>query len=98
MNLEYLRRGGPMPERMMTGLAQESLQVDSDMKAQIRGSSVTYYSVRDALCNAQGCVTKLGDHLPEQLIVFDYGHLTAAGASYVVNGGLGATIMAEIKP
>jgi hypothetical protein len=98
LNLEYLRHGGPMPERMITGLVQESLQIDSDMKALTRGSPVTYYSVRDALCNTRGCVTKLGEHLPEQLIVFDYGHLTGAGASYVVNGGLGATIMAEINP
>jgi peptidoglycan/LPS O-acetylase OafA/YrhL len=96
LNLEYLRYNRPVPERMLTGLAQESLQVDSDMKTQSQGSEVTYYSVRNALCNAQGCLTKVGVHFPEQLIVFDYGHLTGAGASFVVEGGLGSTIMAEL--
>jgi hypothetical protein len=44
---------------------------------------VRYISIFDALCDAEGCLT----HTPasrSDLLVWDYGHMTRAGATYIV--------------
>jgi peptidoglycan/LPS O-acetylase OafA/YrhL len=92
LNQEYLRLGQSAPTRMFTGLAPESLQIDDRMKAASAELGLPYYSLKDQLCNAQGCVTRVGHQLPDELIVFDDGHLTAAGARYVMASGLGQKI------
>jgi hypothetical protein len=48
--------------------------------------------VKDQLCNGQGCLTRVGEDLPEDLIVFDDGHMTTAGARFLVGSGLGMKI------
>jgi peptidoglycan/LPS O-acetylase OafA/YrhL len=92
LNGEYLRFGQVAPTRMFTGLVRESIQIDDTMKSTSSGFSVPFFSLKDQLCNAQGCLTRVGDELPQDLIVFDDNHLTTAGARYLVNSGLGRKI------
>jgi hypothetical protein len=92
LNEKYLRFGQGAPTRMFTGLVPESIQIDDTMRSMSAESGVPYYSLKDQLCNAQGCMTRVGEDLPEDLIVFDDGHMTAAGASYLVGSGLGIKI------
>jgi peptidoglycan/LPS O-acetylase OafA/YrhL len=92
LNEEYLRFGQVAPTRMFTGLERESIQIDDSMKLASAEVGIPYYSLKDKLCNAQGCLTRVGDDLPEDLIVYDESHLTAAGASYLVGSGLGQRI------
>jgi peptidoglycan/LPS O-acetylase OafA/YrhL len=92
LNLEYLRFGQGAPTRMFTGLVHESLQIDDTLKSTSALFGVPYYSLKDQLCNAQGCLTRVGGLLPDDLIVFDDGHLTSAGARYLVDSGLGKRI------
>jgi len=40
-----------------------------------------YISMRDVLCDSEGCLTRIGDHLTTR----DWLHLTPSGAEYVVN-------------
>jgi hypothetical protein len=77
---------------MFTGLVHESLQIDDTLKSTSALFGVPYYSLKDQLCNAQGCLTRVGGLLPDDLIVFDDGHLTSAGARYLVDSGLGKRI------
>jgi hypothetical protein len=92
LNQKYLRFGQDAPTRMFTGLVSESIQIDDTMRFTSAKFGVPYYSPKDQLCNAQGCLTRVGDDLPEDLIVFDDGHMTTAGARYLVDSGLGIRI------
>jgi len=92
LNQEYLRFGQGAPTRMFTGLVPESIQIDDTMRSTNAEFGVPYYSLKDQLCNAQGCLTRVGEKLPEDLIVYDDGHLTTAGARYLVGSGLGQRI------
>jgi hypothetical protein len=38
----------------------------------------------EILCEKDQCLTMVGPNLESDLIVWDYGHLTEAGAKYVV--------------
>jgi peptidoglycan/LPS O-acetylase OafA/YrhL len=92
LNEKYLRFGQGVPTRMFTGLVPESIQIDDSMRSMSAKSGVPYYSVKDQLCNGQGCLTRVGEDLPEDLIVFDDGHMTTAGARFLVGSGLGMKI------
>jgi len=45
---------------------------------------VTYISMTNILCNVEGCLTRVGDRA-EDLVTFDYGHLTKNASDYVVS-------------
>jgi hypothetical protein len=92
INQHYLRYGQGAPIRMFTGLETESIQIDDTMRSASAEFGVPYYSLKNQLCGAQGCLTRVGEKLPEDLIVFDDGHLTTAGARYVLESGLGERI------
>jgi peptidoglycan/LPS O-acetylase OafA/YrhL len=92
LNQEYLRLGQSAPTRMFTGLEPESLRIDDTMRSASMEFGVPYYSLKDQLCNRQGCLMRVGEELPDDLIVFDDGHLTTAGASYLLSSGLGQRI------
>jgi hypothetical protein len=92
LNQKYLRLGRAVPARMFTGLLPESLAIDVTMRSASERLDLSYYSVRDQLCNTQGCLTRVGESLPDDLIVFDDGHLTPAGARYLMATGLGQTV------
>ncbi|WP_426765508.1 SGNH hydrolase domain-containing protein [Pseudomonas aeruginosa] len=44
---------------------------------------VNYISPRRILCDSGGCLTRLGD-TGDQLVAWDYGHLTDAGSAFLV--------------
>jgi peptidoglycan/LPS O-acetylase OafA/YrhL len=92
LNQEYLRIGQNAPTRMFTGLERESIDIDETMRSASKEFRIPYYSLKDQLCDAQGCLTRVGEKLPDELIVFDDGHLTASGASYLARSGLGQRI------
>jgi hypothetical protein len=92
LNQEYLRLGQAAPIRMFTGLVPESLKIDDSMGTASAKLGVPYYSLKEQLCNAQGCLVRVGNQLPEDLIVFDDGHLTVSGAHYLLAAGLGQRI------
>ena len=58
---------------------------------------VHLFSIRDQLCNKVGCLVRLGPDLRTDLTVWDYGHLTTAGAKFVINHGLGETILKILR-
>jgi peptidoglycan/LPS O-acetylase OafA/YrhL len=92
LNQKYLRLGRAAPTRMFTGLLPESLQIDETMRSESERLGLSYFSVKDQLCNLQGCLTRVGENLPDDLIVFDDGHVTPPGARYLVATGLGQRV------
>jgi hypothetical protein len=68
---------------MQGGVVEESLRIDKQLSSQHRDEGVLYISLKDSLCNSEGCLVRVGDKIETDLLVFDYGHLTRAGARYV---------------
>lgn len=69
----------------ITSLELESqLAVDSGLKNIALNNSVFYISILDTLCNQQGCLTKVGNDIPEDLITYDYDHFTKSASEYFI--------------
>jgi peptidoglycan/LPS O-acetylase OafA/YrhL len=98
LNREYLLLGQDAPQRMFTGLVTESDGFDAAMHQASSDQGVSYFSLWETLCDSQGCETKVGNHLPDDLIVYDSDHLTTAGARHVMELGLGREIEALLVP
>ncbi len=94
----FLLKGLPLPSRTWQGVTPESLAIDERLKGKDLGDGVTYVSLRDFLCNDEGCLTSVGADETKDLVVFDYGHLTAEGARYVTERKLGPLILAALSP
>lgn len=80
---KVLRSFGILPQRMPYFVTENSVSMDAKMKKPGYPAGVRYLSLKDALCDAGGCLTMVGNNLAEDLIVFDYGHLTRHGAQYI---------------
>jgi hypothetical protein len=74
----------PPPHRLAHGVEPASIAADADLRTKAAEWGIEYISPRDALCNAEGCLT-IVDH---SLTTWDSGHLTTAGSSYVIAGQL----------
>lgn len=59
-------------------------QLDSDLAAVARTSGAQFISIYNAMCNEAGCITH-GSSPKGELISWDYGHLTKAGANFVAD-------------
>ena len=81
-----------IPERTYDGVTPKSLEWDKKLKEQNYPDNVIYVSLKDFLCNTSGCLTKTGPDLQNDLIVFDYGHLTKSGANYITQSLLSKSI------
>jgi peptidoglycan/LPS O-acetylase OafA/YrhL len=73
-----------VPTRMLIGLEPGTADLDREMREFAAAAGVNYLSAYEIMCNDEGCLTRLGD-TAESLTAFDYVHLTAAGAKYMVS-------------
>jgi hypothetical protein len=71
-----------VPHRLNVGIDPSYAGLDAAFRKLLAGQPVTYFSMRDALCNADGCLTHVADG-PDSLVSWDYGHLTTPGAAYI---------------
>ena len=85
---KFLAKGQAVPLRTYAGITSASLDWDTIIRSQQYDSGIMYVSLKDLLCNRGGCLVRVGDDLEHDLIVFDRGHLTNSGASYVVDNAL----------
>lgn len=85
MARDYLLQHKPIPERSDLLLDQKQIKMDQDMKALDFGPDVTYVSMHDFLCQGDQCLIRVGDKIPDDILTWDYGHLTIAAATYVVD-------------
>lgn len=68
--------------RVSHGLAASVLESDRQLKTRLANStSLTYVSLIDGLCTADGCQATVGDS--KDLLTLDYGHLTPKGSVFV---------------
>ncbi|MGR9162623.1 acyltransferase family protein [Rhizobium leguminosarum] len=71
-----------VPYRLHSQLNDDIGQVDQDLKKRAEMMGIEYFSAFDVLCNQEGCLTRLGDG-HDDLVAWDYGHLTLAGSTYL---------------
>lgn len=79
----HLLTGEPPPARMSRGLVKSNMDWDRFLAKNVPRQQVIYLSSQAALCNADGCLTRIGD-APGQLTAVDWAHLTKAGATHLV--------------
>jgi peptidoglycan/LPS O-acetylase OafA/YrhL len=73
-----------VPYRLDSALNNDIRQVDKDLRKRAEMMKVEYFSAFDVLCNREGCLTRVGDG-HDDLMAWDYGHLTLAGSIYLMN-------------
>lgn len=72
-----------IPTRMQFSLKNSGNRIDPQLAALAAETGIAYFSPKSVLCNADGCLTTT-DGSVENLTAFDYGHLTQAGAAYLL--------------
>jgi hypothetical protein len=87
----------PIPLRTQEGVMPASLVEDLKLKGQKFSDHTVFVSLRDRLCNEEGCLTHVGPNLATDLIVFDYGHMTEPGAVYVTEKVIAPTLQEWMK-
>ena len=80
---QFTTKNKQIPLRTYDGVNKNSLEWDSKMSKIDWPDGVNYLSPRQLLCNDDGCLTTVGKNLEDDLIVFDYGHLTKSGAKFI---------------
>lgn len=73
-----------IPYRMNFGLNENFVSVDYILNRKASRLHINYISPKDILCDANGCLTRLGE-TGETLTAWDHGHLTNAGSEYLVS-------------
>jgi peptidoglycan/LPS O-acetylase OafA/YrhL len=72
------------PTRLNEWLAAAPFETDRLLRRRYGGSSdLRYVSMIEGLCNADGCLTRVGPDLFEDIESFDDGHLTLSASKYV---------------
>lgn len=69
--------------RLSTGFNPQVNIVNRRLKEIAEKNSIAFFSLLDVLCNAAGCITHVPGK-PQDLMTWDYGHLTTPGSAYVV--------------
>ena len=84
LSQNYVLQGLPVPKRIPTN-ELGSLKMDTDMTNLFSKppAGIMYISLRNLLCDETGCLTMVGDSLPDDLIVWDYGDITLNGSQFV---------------
>jgi peptidoglycan/LPS O-acetylase OafA/YrhL len=79
-------KGGPLPLRLWPDepAFAQAKQIDSRLRAISQKLQFSYLSAIDALCSVDGCLTRVGNQLPDDLISGDSDHLTAPSSRYLI--------------
>jgi len=67
--------------------AQSDEALDLELKAQAALLGIEYLAPRQIMCNSEGCLARIGQN-GNELSAFDTGHMTLAGATYLVHAFL----------
>src|SRR5262249_49173131 len=74
----------PPPLYMDTDLDTAIPIIDKNLRELSLGVGFDYISAYEVMCNRKGCLTRVGDD-GNQLVSFDYQHLSPAGSMYLIN-------------
>ena len=88
-----------MPRRTKENLLPASFDTDRALTSKYSGGAggFEYLSALGAFCNADGCMTYLGDDRKTGLVTFDYGHLSPPASIYFAETVLAPLIMKDLS-
>ena len=72
------------PLYMRSGLVEGIPRLDQDMRAIAQKNGVSYISAYEAMCNSDGCLTRVGED-SKDITSFDDGHLSQQASRYFIN-------------
>lgn len=72
-----------VPRRTTFGLVDYLGEFEAEVRERAESLDVEYVSTIDAMCDADGCLTRVGDQ-PDALTAWDEAHLTATGSEYLI--------------
>jgi peptidoglycan/LPS O-acetylase OafA/YrhL len=79
----YMLHQTLVPTRL-AGAALSDTEYDHRMREKLLPLGAEFISARDLLCNADGCLTRLGDAAAD-IVVYDQVHLTEKGSEYLIS-------------
>ncbi|MDE3059662.1 MAG: acyltransferase [Pseudomonadota bacterium] len=82
------------PQRLRFGLADRVPQQDKALRAAAARAGVEYISAYDALCDAEGCLTR-GDGGDTHALMFDADHLSPQGSQLLVRRVAGELLVPQ---
>ncbi len=86
------------PQRSLRGLDKNILRADAGLKSETaKDSGYTYVSIIDALCDATGCLTYVGNDKKTGITSADYGHLTPLASEYLAEKTLAKIVFGSLK-
>ena len=80
---EYILKGRNIPYRVNEKLDPKAIEFDTIFSTMKFPIHTKYVSLRNYMCNSEGCIARVGDDPLEDLVIFDYGHLTYKGAKAI---------------
>jgi hypothetical protein len=89
---EFIDKGQPVPARTFLALRKSILDVDGVLAQHLAVSHVRFLPLTSPVCDGQGCLVSVSDHLATDLLAYDDGHLTAPGSIYVTEEAIGPAI------
>ena len=78
----YMLHQTLVPTRL-AGVAASDAKYDDIMRKRLIPLGAEFVSARDVLCNADGCLTRLGDTATD-IVAFDQVHLTEKGSEFLI--------------
>ena len=85
--------GAHAPIRLREGLAAGIDKLDTDLEGAIAASGAHYVSAYRTLCNAEGCLIRVGDSA-DDLTAYDEGHFTPRGSRTLIEAIAGRIVAA----
>ena len=77
------------PKRSLRGLDMDIMRADAGLKSDTANDrNFKYVSIIDAFCDANGCLTYLGNDRKTGITSADYGHLTPLASEYLAEKAL----------
>ena len=94
---DFTSKGLSAPIRINVGIEFESLDMDIQMREVSFPEYVEYISLKDVLCNVDGCLTKVERNPNNEFVVWDKSHLSVSGSNYVVTKAIQPLLVKRLK-
>ncbi len=77
--------GGYIAPRAQRPIPDPEATLDRRLAALAQQTGIRYVSLFDLLCNGDGCLIQIGEHDRNELVEYDFGHLTIPAAEWVAD-------------
>lgn len=80
---KYFLNGKEPPEKIFDDINGDSLVEDRVLSMAAIQNGIDYYSIKDMLCDVEGCRIKIGRNIENDLVTFDDSHLSFSASKHI---------------